>query len=105
MSDAGWPLRPHAARVLYNLADVLAPEPGERDAVADLAAALASPRARRAIERDLLLLEWSPRLLFAGVTGFSWLPREQRRAWLERLERSRLAWVRAHFACLRALVS
>ncbi|MCU0668200.1 MAG: hypothetical protein MUF70_02470 [Myxococcota bacterium] len=103
MNDAAWPLRPRAARVFYNLADACAEQAGERDAVADLGEALASPRARRAVECDLLLLEWSPRLFFAGMRGFSWLSRAERRAWIERLARSRIAWVRARVAALRAL--
>jgi class 3 adenylate cyclase len=104
MTPAAWPLRPRAARVLYNLADACEPDAGERDAVAALAGALVSPRVRRATERDLLLLEWSPRLLFADLRGFSWLSRAERRAWIARLARSRIAWIRARMAALRALV-
>jgi len=103
MNDAAWPLRPRAARVFYNLADACAPQAGERDAVAELGDALASPGAHRAVERDLLFLEWSPRLFFASTRGFSWLSRAERRAWIERLARSHIAWVRTRMAALRAL--
>jgi class 3 adenylate cyclase len=104
MTPAAWPLRPCAARVFYNLADACEPDAGERDAVAALAGALASPRVRRATERDLLLLEWSPRLLFADLRGFSWLSQTRRRAWLERLATSRVAWIRARVTALRSRV-
>lgn len=103
MSDAARSLRPRAARVFYNLVDAWRPDAGARDAVADLAERLASSRARRAAERELLLLEWSPRLLFASARGFSWLSRERRLAWLDRLAASRVAWVRARVAALRSL--
>lgn len=104
MSDAAWPLRPRAARVFYNVADAWRPDAAAYDAVAELHTALAAPSLRRKTERDLLLLEWSPRLLLASTRGFSWLPRQQRRAWLERLAKSRFGWVRARVAQLRALV-
>lgn len=103
MTGAAWPLRPRAARVFYAAADAWYPDAGARDAVAALSAALASPEARRAAERDLLLLEWSPRLLLGGARGFAWLPRERRRAWLARLAGSRVGWLRARVAALRAL--
>lgn len=104
MNDAAWPLHPRAARVFYNLADAWEPDAGERDRVADLTRLLAVPRVRRAAERDLVLLEWSPRLLLASTCGFSWLSRARRRAWLQRLEASRVAWIRARIAALRALL-
>jgi hypothetical protein len=80
-----WRLTPRRARVLYNVADAWRPERAGADAVAALDAVLASPRARRRIERTLAWIEWSPRLALASARGFSWLPRAERRAWLERL--------------------
>lgn len=103
MNGATWPLQPRAARVFYAVADAWHPDDGAGDAVAALSVVLASPRARRAAEVDLLLLEWSPRLLFASARGFASLPRERRLAWLGRLARSRAGWIRARVAALRAL--
>jgi hypothetical protein len=81
-----WPLAPRAARVLYNVADAwLGPEAAACDRVAALAPL--APAARRRLERALFWLEWSPRLLLRSRRGLSWLPRAERRAWLERLER------------------
>jgi hypothetical protein len=89
--SAGWPLGPRSARILYNVADARWPAPdvasGAPDAVAALAGALADARARRRVERTLWWIEWSPRLALRSRRGFSWLARDARRAWLERLER------------------
>jgi len=86
LSRTGWPLGPRAARVFYAVADAWRGE-GGGDAVAALAGELDGPRARRRLERRLLLLEWSPRLLLHSRRGFAWLARGERRAWLERLAR------------------
>jgi hypothetical protein len=82
----GWPLSPRAARVLYNVADAwLGAEAAADDRVAALGPLPAAARQR--LERALWWLEWSPRLLLRSRRGLSWLPRAERRAWLERLER------------------
>jgi hypothetical protein len=81
-----WPLSPRAARVFYNDADAwLGADAAGRDLVAELGP-LPEP-ARRRLERALAWLEWSPRLLLHARRGLSWLPRAERRAWLERLAR------------------
>jgi len=80
-----WPLSPRAARVFYNAADAWRPaDAGGPDPVAALPR---DPATRAALERALAWLEWSPRLLLRSRRGLSWLPREERRAWLDRLER------------------
>jgi hypothetical protein len=104
MNDAAWPLRPRAARVFYNLADAWDPDAAGRDAVAELRPVLPEASQRRRAERDLLLLEWSPRLLLASRCGFSWMPRQQRRLWLGRVAKSRLGWIRRRVDRLLALV-
>jgi hypothetical protein len=101
------PLSKRAARVLYNVTDALL-EPGAppRDVAPAVERAIRHrgvPTARRAW---LLLqwIEWLPRLTLRERRGFSWLPREERRAWLAKVERSRLAPVRRAFAELRAWI-
>lgn len=80
------PLSPRAARVFYNAADAwLGAEAADRDLVAELGP-LPEPTRRR-LERALLWLEWSPRLALRSRSGLSWLPRAERRAWLDRLAR------------------
>jgi len=94
-------LPPRLARTFYNLTDALFPpedgEPGAGDAdlVPELARWLAAgPGARRVrVRRGLLLLEWAPLLALRG-RGFSWLPRSERRRWLERLEGAPLGVLR-----------
>jgi hypothetical protein len=81
-----WPLSPSAARVFYNAADAWGPD-GPDDAVAALSAQFGDPRVRARLECALRWLEWSPRLLLHARHGFSWMERDARRAWLERLER------------------
>jgi hypothetical protein len=96
------PLPPHAARTFYNVADAwLPPDANARDLVAALAPQLAGPADRARLARALAWLEWSPRLLLYSASGLSWLPRDARRAWLDRLERRgpfRRAAARAHRA-------
>lgn len=100
-----WPLPPRAARVYYNAADAwLGSAAGDVDRVAALTDRLAGERERRRLARRLVLLEWSPRLLLRSRRGFSWLPREARRAWLDRLAQSRAHVVRAAIADLERLV-
>ena len=101
---AEWPLSPAAARVFYNAADAWVDRCEDLDAVAALAAHLAAPRERRRLERALRLLEWSPRLGLRSRRGLSWLPRQERRAWLDRLERGGLAPTRRAAARVHALV-
>jgi hypothetical protein len=84
---ADWPLSPGAARTFYNAADAwLGAEAAAFDPVAELGPLPGAARLR--LERALLWLEWSPRLLLRSRSGLSWLPRAERRAWLDRLERS-----------------
>lgn len=101
-SDEPWPLPPRAARTFYNVADAwLPPEAGERDLVAALAPYLPEAAERSRLARALAWLEWSPRLLLHSTRGLSWLPRDERRAWLDRLERRgpfRRATARVHDA-------
>lgn len=84
-----WPLSPRAARVFYNAADAwLGPDVAAVDRVAALGPLPAA--GRRRLERALRWLEWSPRLLLHSRCGLSWLPRAERRAWLDRLGQGRL---------------
>lgn len=93
MTESRWPIGPRAARVLYNVADAWLPASrgteGAADVFAALPAALREGRARRRLERALWLVEWSPRLALCSLRGFSWMPRDERRAWLARLEAGR----------------
>jgi hypothetical protein len=97
------PLSPRAARVLYNVADVLAP-------AVDVAPAVERAIRHRGVgtaRRMWLLLqwiEWLPRLALKSRRGFSWLPRAERRAWIGAVEKSRLAPVRRTFAELRGWI-
>ncbi len=101
-NDASWPLPPRAARTFYNVADAWLPtDAGERDLVAALAPQLPEAAERARFARALAWLEWSPRLLLHSTRGLSWLPRAERRTWLDRLERRgpfRRAAARAHRA-------
>jgi len=91
-------LSPRRARTFYNLADALVPSPGPEDPGAgdvDLVPALEAwlagegrGRARR-VRGVLWALEWQARLR-GRAGGFSWLPREERRALWRRWEHSRL---------------
>jgi len=101
---AGWPLSPAAARVFYNAADAWVERSGEIDAVAELAPRLAARRDRRRLARALWLLEWSPRLGLRSARGLSWLPREERRAWLDRLERGGIGPARRAASRVHGLV-
>jgi hypothetical protein len=94
VTGARWPLSPRAGRVFYNVADAWIPGGGDVDAVAALAAVLGAPAERRRLERALWLLEWSPRFALRSLRGLSWMAREPRRAWLDRLAQSRIAFVR-----------
>ncbi len=111
MNEARWPLSPRAARVFYGVADAWipprdgAPGGGDLDVVAVLAQQLRTPRERRTLERTLWLLEWSPRFLLRSLRGLAWMDRETRRAWLDRLERSRVEGVRLAIESLRARVA
>jgi hypothetical protein len=101
------PLSARAARVLYNVSDALAAE-GAR--AADVAPAVERAIRHRGVgtaRRTWLLLqwiEWLPRFSLRSRRGFSWLPREERRAWLRAVERSRIAPVRRAFAELRGWI-
>jgi len=91
-------LSPRRARTFYNLADALVPPPGpgepgagDVDLVPALEAWLAGEGRGRArqVRGILWALEWQARLR-GRREGFSWLPREERRALWRRWERSRL---------------
>ena len=107
MSAEGEPLSPRAARILYNVDDALA---GDGEPPVDVAPFVS--RALRhqgvgAARRAWLLLhalEWQPRVTLAGRRGFSWLPRECRRAILAGWERSRLPFRRRAVGWLRGLL-
>jgi hypothetical protein len=101
------PLSPRAARVLYNVADALAQEGAP---VRDVA-----PQVERAIRHRgvatarrvwllLLCIEWQPVLTLRERRGFSWLPRERRRALLRGWEGSRLGARRRAFEELRGWI-
>jgi hypothetical protein len=110
VSETRWPLSPRAARVFYGLADAWIPAHdglpggGDLDVVAALALQLRSPGERRRLERALWLLEWSPRLLLRSPRGVAWMERDARRAWLARLEGSRIGAIARGIAALRAIV-
>ncbi len=100
-------LPPRAWRTLYNVADALDPA-AEGEVAVDLAphvcATLSDARDVRALRRVLACLDLEARARYAPLRGSSWLPREQRRALLERWERSPLACRRRAFARLRELL-
>jgi hypothetical protein len=86
MTDGGGALGPRAARVFYNVADAWRDAAdADRDAVAELAALRLGDRDVRRLARVLWCIEWSPRLALRSRSGFSWLPRAERRAWLDLL--------------------
>jgi hypothetical protein len=108
VSEPRWPLSPRAARVFYGVADAWLPSDGTGaavDVVAVLGPQLENAGERRRLERTLWLLEWSPRLLLRSRRGLSWMEQRARRAWLARLERSRIRAVGRSIAALRALVA
>ena len=108
MSEPRWPLSPRAARVFYGVADAWTPRDDAGlavDVVAALGAQLENEGERRRLERTLWLLEWSPRLLLRSRRGLSWMEQRARRAWLARLERSRIRAVARSIAALQALVA
>jgi hypothetical protein len=86
MTSGSGALGPRAARVFYNVADAWRDDADAgRDAVAELAAIGLGDRELHRIARMLWWIEWSPRLALRSRSGFSWLPRAARRAWLDRL--------------------
>jgi hypothetical protein len=101
-------LPPRAWRTLYNVADALEPV-AEGEVAVDLApavdAALRDAGEVRALRRILACLELEARARYAPMRGFSWLPRERRRALLASWERSSFASRRRAFARLRALLT
>jgi hypothetical protein len=86
------PLSPRAARVLYNVADALA---GEGAPPVDVAPAVEREIRHRGVGTArrvwllLFLIEWLPIATLRERRGFSWLPRERRRALLAGWERTR----------------
>lgn len=96
-------LTPAAWRTLYNIVDALRPPPAGEPAV-DVAptvrASLTTARAADALRCRLLAFEIEVRLLHAPLRGFCWLSREERRALLTRMQRSRFAFRRRAFARL-----
>jgi len=102
--SGSWPLSPRAARVFYNAADAWLPESElGGDPVSRIGPLLQAGEARR-LERQLRLLEWSPRLALRSRRGLSWLGRAERRAWLERLEERGVGPLRRAAARVHALV-
>jgi|GEM_PF-5494449 len=102
------PLSPGSARILYNVDDALAPPGAPRvDVAPHVARALrhAGVGAARRAWLVLRLLEWQPRATLSSRRGFSWLPRERRRALLAGWEHSRLAARRRAFAWLARLLA
>jgi hypothetical protein len=100
------PLSPRAARVLYNVADALAEGAPPVDVAPFVERQLRHrgvPAARR-LWLLLLCIEWQPVAALRDRRGFSWLPRERRRAHLARWERSRLPLRRRAFAELRGWI-
>jgi hypothetical protein len=103
-------LSPTAARVFLSAADAWHPARADRsdpgasqlDLMAYLEDCLAPGEARR-LENGLRWLEWAPRFALRRG-GFCWLPGEQRRAWLQRLERVPLGALRRRARRLRAIV-
>jgi hypothetical protein len=95
-----------SARTLYNVADALAARGGDVDVAPSLERRLAArgPAAARRVRRLLRFIEWQPVLALRGLRRFSWLPREQRRRQLLRLERSLLPGRRSAFAELRGFI-
>jgi len=86
MTPAAGVLGPRAARVFYNVADAWRDESDAgRDAVAELTALGLGDLEVRRLARLLWWIEWSPRLALRSRSGFSWLPRAARRAWLDRI--------------------
>jgi hypothetical protein len=101
------PLSPRAARVLYNVTDAIAPDGAPAVDVAPEVERAIRHRGVGTARRMWLLLqwiEWLPRLTLKSRRGFSWLPREERRAWTLAVEKSRLAPVRRTFADLRGWI-
>jgi hypothetical protein len=101
------PLSARAARVLYNVADALAAEGAPAFDVAPAVERAIRHRGVATARRTWLLLqwiEWLPRLTFRARRGFSWLPREERRAWLRAVEGSRIPALRRAFAELRGWI-
>ena len=104
-------LSPGAARVFLSVADAWYPvgrdaEEGPGASRVDLMAqvpAVLVPGETQRLEIGLRVLEWLPRLTLKR-RGFGWLPREDRLALLERLEKTRLVPVRERAQRLRAIV-
>jgi hypothetical protein len=107
MSAFDEPLSARAARILYNVDDALRPdaEPAE-DVAPHVARALRHEGVGAARRAWLLLhaLEWQPRATLASRRGFSWLPRERRRALLAGWQRSRVPARRRAVAWLAGLL-
>jgi hypothetical protein len=98
------PLSPRAARILYNVADALRDEAAPALDIAPAVEQEIRHRGVGAARRTWLLLqsiEWWPLLTLRERRGFSWLPRERRRAWLLRLEARPPGLRRRAFAELR----
>jgi len=117
------PLPPAAARTLYNVFDawseglgavsdahpaggtVPAGEGGpDFDPAPAVAGAAAAAGEREALVRELAALERDPRLRLWSLSGFSWLPRSERRAVLAAWSRSPWPWRRRAVARLERLV-
>jgi hypothetical protein len=93
--------------VLYNVADALAEEGAPVLDVAPFVEGAIRHRGVAAARRVWLLLlciEWQPVVMLRERRGFSWLPRERRRALLRGWERSCLGPRRRAFTELRGWI-
>lgn len=108
MSALDEPLSARAARILYNVDDALKRDGDPPVDVAPHVARVLRHRGVGAARRAWLLLcalEWQPRATLASRRGFSWLPRERRRALLASWETSRLPARRRAFTWLAGLLA
>jgi hypothetical protein len=102
------PLSPRAARILYNVDDALRPDGEPPVDVAPFVARALRHQGVGAARRAWLLLhglEWQPIATLRSRRGFSWLPREHRRALLAGWQRSRLPARRRALAWLAGLLA
>jgi hypothetical protein len=108
MSAFDEPLSPRAARILYNVDDALRPDGAlPVDVAPHVSRALRHQGVGAARRAWLVLhgLEWEPIVTLSSRRGFSWLPRERRRALLAGWERSALPARRRAFAWLAGMLA
>ncbi len=106
--DLASPLSRRSARTLYNVADAWFPE--ERGSALDVAPGVerrirwAGVGAARSTWLLLRALEWRPVVTLREPRGFSWLPRDERRALLDRWAAGRLGPRRRALSRLRGWI-